>query len=525
MAAVPHFTFGGVPVHQGRAEDEMQTGQLSYVPLPNHPGYAGLMITIGALDADPAAREIVRTWTSGADDLHQADYLAGYGERGYYEFYDEDSPVEVAEGEEQRYEWKVLPCVREVAAATPGNARGTYLFDLNTATPNEVDGVRNLLATQMDGGTLRTVTASDDDVRMVFRAANLTSAILTSERISPRKEPVALATQRYLRQKTQALDDQYYTRSTAVLTVAAVTDLVTWEVVDFAHFARRIQPTTRETGLRLMREGMEIAGLIWRRLLGDIQNFVSDYFVRMTEKLALLKSYVSDNIESVSENTVAKLIQHDMLTFKMAMSTQAAGEVADRVTDLTTTTAGWNGDVGEVASRRNGLWQQHHDTREQASQMQSDQEAMVTRLIAEQTQALKRQLANLQGGGRSQRQKIAEVPPGMPPATGAVHDREQKMVAWTKGPKLTTQPEPPALAGEYLVTDRKCKKGRCLLDKVFLLHGRIGDAKRAQVIFTNQLARRMFPGAAYGKYYAVRKWQLEQNPDLVTEHVSYIEKQ
>ena len=64
-----------------------------------------------------------------------------------------------------------------------------------------------------------------------------------------------------------------------------------------------------------------------------------------------------------------------------------------------------------------------------------------------------------------------------------------------------------------------------LLDKVFLLHGRVGDPKRAQVIFTNQLARRMFPGAAYGKYYAVRKWQLEQNPGLVTEHVSYIERQ
>jgi len=522
MAAVPQTTFGGEVVAGARAQDDLETGQISYAPLPNHPGYEGLMIRIGALGADPDARRILRTWTLEAENLYEADNLTGYGERGYYEVFDEDQQVEVAAGEDDRFEWKVMPCVRPVRAAR-ANAGGRSLFDLNTATPNEIQGIREIMRTELDGGGLRGEEIPLADARLIFRAAHLSTSILTNERLSSRKEPIALATQRALRQKTQELDDRYYTRSTATLSVEAVTDLLTWEVIDYAHFARRIQPSTKETGLRLIREGLEIAGAIWRRLLGDAPNFVSDYYAEMAAKMTHLKSYVSDNIESVSVTTVTKLIQHDMLTLKLALSTLAAEPRFTKVATLTVIAEGWNGNDDTEASRRNDLWTKHHDTREQASQMQSDQEAMVTRLVTEQTQNLKRQLAGIDKGG-AQRRRVAEVPPGMPPAQGE-KDREQKLAAWTKGPKLAAKPDPPELVGNYIVTDRKCKKGRCKLDKVFLLHGRIGDAKHAQVIFTNQLARRVFPGSAYAKYYAVRKWQLERNPDLVTDHVSYIEKE
>ena len=523
MAANPQATFGGLDVLGPRTEAQMVTGQISYVPLPNNPGFSGLMVRVGALEADRAARRIVRTWTLGAGELYEADQLAGYGERGYYELYDENQPVEVEDGDPQRFEWNVLPCVREAAAAATGNARGMYAFDLSTATPDEVQGIRAFLGMQLDGGAERANLISADDARMLFQASHLTSAILTSEKISPRKEPVALATQRMLRRKTQELDDEYYTRSTAVLTVGAVTDLVTWEVLDFAHYARRIQPTTRETGLRLIREGMETAGLIWRRLLGDRPNFVTDYFVRMTEQLALLKSYVSDSIESVSVTTVTKLIGHDMLAFKMALSTLASTGAQDRAHELTVAGPAWNGVPGREASRRHNLWQQHHNTREQASQMQADQEAMVTRLIEERTQALKRELENLRQGPKQKKRRGREDPDGS--EEPGVSDRDQKMKAWTKGARLTAKPEPPELAGEYLVTDRRCKQGRVLIDKVFLMHGKTGDAKKAQIILTNQLARRLFPGSAYAKYYDVRKWQLQENPALVTEAISYVEKQ
>lgn len=520
MAAVPVNVFRGNDVLGARDEADIVTAQANYLPLPNHPGFEGLMLRVGALQADRAARRFIRTWNLGAGELHEADQLSGYGERGYYEFYDEDSLVETAGRVPDRHEWKLLPCVR--ASPTAAQNTGRFLFDLTPATPAEVGGVSDLLRFEMDGGGSRGDVFAVADVRMVYRAASLTATILLGEKISPRKEPIALSTQRWIRQKTQQLDDAYYTRSTAELTVGAVTKLLTWEVTDYAHLARSVQPSTKETGLRLIREGLQIAGLLWRRLLGDLPSFITDYYQRIVELLTLLKSYVSDNIESVSEVMVSKLIAHDMLTFKLGLSTLASTPIAERLSELTTSNQGWDGAPATEQSRRSKLWAQHHDTREQASQMQTDQEAMVVRLVEERTQQLKRQIASLTAGG-AKRLRGRQGDEETSPRDKSAADTAEKLGAWTKGPKSAAKPDPPKLAGEYIVNDRRCKKGRCKLDKKFLLHGEAGDAKRAQVIFTNKLARQIFPGPEYAKYYAVRKWQLERNPALVNDYVSYIE--